>query len=227
MLKGKSSRSWLNKDPPGPTNTDHLPGNVPGVHELKTRALMKGSKRGSSQLEKLQPMGGGNKRCSRCDKRWSLDSGGWGKRGSIKRGKRKWYNILRAMVKSEKQAKPKQRAHAVLLWDKGLILGKRARKRAAENPNSKMKTKDLAGSATRRRRALLPLDEYRSVARQIERNDAPAKNVGGDLVFVVPLSSAGWNPDHHWGRRKEYFSEKIGQIRVSIGDDFRTTSQAW
>ena len=62
--------------------------------------------------------------------RWSLDSGGWGKRGSqrretvgkgkrnwdnihwgkrgsqgetVERGKRNWYNILRALVKSERQ----------------------------------------------------------------------------------------------------------------------------
>ena len=185
-------------------------------------------------------VGGGNKRCARCFKRWSLDSGGWGKRGSqrgetvgrgkrkwynihwgkrgsqVERGKRNWYDILRAMVKSERQeAKVK---HPALLWDKGQILGKRATSKAeSENAISKIRIRDLEGSATRRRRALLPLDQHRSAAvGQMEGGDPSAKNVGEDLVFVVPLSSAGWNLNHHhWGRRKEFFSERIGQISVS------------
>ena len=191
-------------------------------------------------------MGGGNKRCARCFKRWSLDSGGWGKRGSqrgetvgrgkrnwyniywgkrgyqgetVERGKRNWYDIFRAMVKSERQeAKVK---HPALLWDKGQILGKRPTNKAeSDNPISKMKIRDLEGSAPRSRRALLPLDQHGSTAAagQMEVNDPSSKNVGEDLVFVVPLSSAGWNLNHHnfnWGRRKEFFSERIGQISVS------------
>ena len=116
-------------------------------------------------------------------------------------------------MKSERQeAKVK---HPALLWDKGQILGKRATSKAeSENAISKIRIRDLEGSATRRRRALLPLDQHRSAAAaagQMEGGDPSAKNVGGDLIFVVPLSSAGWNLNHHhWGRRKEFFSERIG-----------------
>ena len=144
--------------------------------------LTNGRKRGSgSELEKVEQVmpkssGGGNKRCARCYKRWSLDSGGWGKRGSegkswgkpvkswgkpVKSGdERSWYNILRARVDAELRAEKQMEdsMHAVLLWGRarGLILGKRMTDKAREKPISRIDSREAAG--TRRRRALPPLD---------------------------------------------------------------------
>ena len=201
-------------------------GNVAGQEALPT---MNGKKRGSSELERLQLMpessGGGNKRCARCYKRWSLDSGGWGKRGSQAKswgkrvksgGERNWYDILRARanaeLRGEKQVEDSM--HAVLLWGRarGLILGKRMTDNARENQISRIDIREAA--ATRRRRALPPLDESRASG-QIERSES-GKNGRDDLVFVVPLTSTGWNLDY-WGRlrRKNLLSERIQQISVS------------
>ena len=200
--------------------------NVAGQEGLLT---MNGRKRGSSELERLLMMpessGGGNKRCARCFKRWSLDSGGWGKRGSQGRswgkrvksgGERNWYNILRARANAELigEKQLEDSMHAVLLWGRvrGLILGKRMSNNARENQISRIDIREA--TALRRRRALPPLDESRASG-QIERSEL-GKTGRDDLVFVVPLTSTGWNLDY-WGRlrRKHLLSERIQQISVS------------
>ena len=224
--KGKSSRPWLRKEASGHLTITDLGGDVLGLHN--------GRKRGTSELERLQLMPesleGGKKRCARCHKRWSLDSGGWGKRGNSEgeTEERKWNKILRARVspelREEKEAEMEESAQSVLVLGRknGLILGKRVTiNKATGNPVSKVKTRDLEASTSRKRRALPPLDQYGS--KQTERIE-PATNL--DLVFVVPLGSTGWDLDH-WGwmgprwrhrmglGRREFFSERIDQINVS------------
>ena len=226
---GKSSR--LKKEAADLTNGEHGNGK-------EAVPAMNGRIRGfGSELEKVEQVmpkssGGGNKRCARCYKRWSLDSGGWGKRGSegkswgkpvkswgkpVKSGdESSWYNILRARVGAELRAEKQMEdsMHAVLLWGRarGLILGKRMTDKAREKPISRIDSREAAG--TRRRRALPPLDESRASG-QIGMSE-PGKNVRDDLVFVVPLTNTGWNLDY-WGRlrRKHLFSERIQRISVS------------
>ena len=108
----------------------------------------------------------------------------------------------------------KQRMHAALLWapaGTGVPLKKSTVEvEAGGDPISKMRDFE-GGSAPRRRRALPPPDEQRSVAEsQTERNEPSADNLGKDLVFRVPISNSGWILDHHWGAR-------IRQISVSFG----------
>ena len=158
-------------------------------------------KRASFELERLQmpeSSGGGNKRCVRCYKRWSLDSGGWGKRGKRGNQEQSWGEtvrlgsnrnldgILRTKVHSEleqrKWAETESILRAGLFWAMGFMFDKQDGGKEEGKPLSEINVRDLEKE---RKRALPPLDK--SWLSKLERND-PAKDET-DLVFVVPLTS--------------------------------------